>query len=74
MIDQNLVDRIRQRAYDIWVAEGCREGAADNNWLAAEREILNSAMAAVVASQPQTAKKAKRPAAARTRNALGLAG
>lgn len=34
------VDRIRERAYAIWQSEGCPEGCAEKNWLAAEEEIL----------------------------------
>jgi DUF2934 family protein len=32
--------RIRERAYEIWVASGYRDGQAEQHWLAAEREIL----------------------------------
>jgi DUF2934 family protein len=37
---ENLENRIRQRAYEIWTAHGCINGQADQHWLAAEREIL----------------------------------
>ena len=32
--------RIRQRAHELWVAGGCREGQADQDWALAEEEIL----------------------------------
>ena len=35
-----LEHRIRQRAYEIWNAEGRADGKADEHWFAAEREIL----------------------------------
>jgi hypothetical protein len=37
-MDEVLMLRIRERAYHIWAAIG---GDADQNWLRAEREILN---------------------------------
>ena len=41
-MEQALELRIRQRAYEIWHANGCSEGQADEQWLAAEREVLAS--------------------------------
>ena len=32
--------RIRQRAFDMWQAEGMPEGHEEEHWLAAEREVL----------------------------------
>lgn len=34
-----LDDRIRRRAYDLYVARGGSDGGALDDWLAAEREI-----------------------------------
>jgi Protein of unknown function (DUF2934) len=39
-MDQSLENRIRERAYEIWTADSCVHGQADQHWLAAEREIL----------------------------------
>jgi hypothetical protein len=39
-MEQHLSDRIRARAYEIWVASGSRDGEAEQHWLAAESEIL----------------------------------
>jgi hypothetical protein len=39
--EQDLSDRIRKRAYEIWIASG-RDGQAEQHWLAAEREILST--------------------------------
>ncbi len=33
-------ERVRQRAYDLWVAEGQPEGKEQEHWLRAEREVL----------------------------------
>jgi hypothetical protein len=45
-MDARLYDRIRERAYEIWFAAGCRDGEAEQHWLAAEREILPAVKAA----------------------------
>lgn len=41
-MDRDLSDRIRERAYEIWVATGCRDGEADQHWLTAERELTTA--------------------------------
>jgi hypothetical protein len=46
-VDQDLSERIRERAHEIWVANGYRDGEADQHWLAAEHEIE------VVTTEPQ---------------------
>lgn len=33
--------RITARAYELYLERGCREGCAEEDWLDAEREILN---------------------------------
>jgi hypothetical protein len=35
-----LSNRIRERAYEIWQEQGCPDGQAAKHWLAAEHEIL----------------------------------
>jgi len=37
---QELEQSIRERAYHLWIADGCRDGRADTHWLAAQREVL----------------------------------
>ena len=37
---QELDQSIRERAYHLWIADGCRDGRADTHWLAAQREVL----------------------------------
>ena len=37
MADEN--DRVRERAYFLWLEEGCPEGQAERHWLAAETLI-----------------------------------
>jgi hypothetical protein len=58
-MDPNLIDRIRERAYQIWFAGGCHDGEAEQHWLAAEREILQ-AVSAVPPAKPAVAKVAKK--------------
>lgn len=45
LVDQNLIHRIRERAYEIWAANGYRDGEAEQDWLRAEREILDASTA-----------------------------
>jgi hypothetical protein len=42
----NIFDRIRQRAYQIWESLGHPQGSHDDHWLQAEREILGKDAAA----------------------------
>ncbi len=39
--EQNLVDAIRQRAYELYVERGRTDGSAEEDWLRAEAEILS---------------------------------
>ena len=39
--ERSLEDRIRERAYFIYVKRGFRDGDADRDWLDAEQEILS---------------------------------
>ena len=58
-MDTNLLERIRERAYQIWCASGCPNGESDRHWLAAEHEMPQSAKAVIPAKQT-VAKKASR--------------
>ena len=42
-MEPDLSDRIRERAYEIWIASGYRDGEAEQHWLAAEQEVIGSA-------------------------------
>jgi hypothetical protein len=59
-MDARLSDRIRERAYEIWFAAGCRDGEAEQHWLTAEREIMHAARPAIAAKR-MAAKKVSRP-------------
>jgi Protein of unknown function (DUF2934) len=54
---EDLERTIRERAYQLWVAEGCQDGEADRYWLAAEREVL-AAFAATTAAPKQRSRAA----------------
>jgi len=45
VMHQDLSERIRERAYEIWIASAYRDGKAEQHWLAAEQEILSAAVA-----------------------------
>ena len=70
----NLEQAIRERAYHLWLADGCRDGAADAYWLSAQRELLNASLSdssagtSPAASKAVTAKK-KAPAKAKAAKA-----
>jgi hypothetical protein len=72
-MDQNLEDRIRERAYEIWTAHGCVDGQADQHWLAAEREILARATNALVGNSAPHKKKRRPTARAKTSRTLRAA-
>jgi len=60
----DVEQRIRNRAYAIWLEQGCPDGCDGDHWLQAERDVAAQAGAAVdpepVAKAPRkTAKKAK---------------
>ncbi|HEX3893529.1 MAG TPA: DUF2934 domain-containing protein [Terracidiphilus sp.] len=37
-----LTQRIRERAYELWITSGSADGNSEVNWLAAEKEILST--------------------------------
>jgi hypothetical protein len=41
---QDLEQAIREHAYHLWVAGGCRDGDADAHWLVAQREVLSASL------------------------------
>jgi hypothetical protein len=60
----NLEEAIRERAYQLWIADGQPDGKADIYWLNAQRELLATSVessagdaAAAVATKP--ARKAR---------------
>jgi len=72
-MDQSTENRIRERAYEIWSANGFVHGQADQHWLAAEREIL-AASTAALAGKPAPQKKRRSPARSKTARTLAVAG
>jgi hypothetical protein len=71
-MDQSLENRIRERAYEIWAADGYVHGQADQHWLAAEREILAASTVALV-REPAAQKKRRSPARSKTTKTLAVA-
>ena len=63
-MDQNLSGRIRERAYELWAASGCRDGEAEQHWLAAEREISEAQFSAGPVKSPakRSVSRAAKPA------------
>ena len=65
-MEQNLSDRIRERAYEIWVASGSPQGEAEQHWLTAEKEILATFAPAVLDATRRTGRVVRNRAKART--------
>ena len=51
-MEPDLSDRIRESAYEIWIASGSRDGEVEQHWLAAEQEVLSAQLSAAVPSAP----------------------
>jgi len=64
-MNDNLENRIRERAYEIWTAHGCMEGQADQHWLAAEQEILATPPTPPARKRVPPTKKRRPPARAK---------
>jgi hypothetical protein len=65
-MEQLLEQRIRERAYALWQANGA-EGNAEQHWLAAEREVLAISTTQGAVSDGSTARKAIKRSAPRKR-------
>jgi hypothetical protein len=37
----------RERAYQLWIEDGCPDGHADVHWLAAQREVLSASLSEI---------------------------
>ena len=62
----NLEEKIRERAYHLWIADGQPQGQADVYWLNAQREILTTSLEGssathmdLVSATPKPIKKVK---------------
>jgi hypothetical protein len=67
-MDQSLENQIRERAFEIWTAQGRMHGQAEQHWLAAEREILTAATSTLVRDKaPQNPQKKTRRSRARSK-------
>jgi hypothetical protein len=41
---QDIEETIRERAYHLWLENGCHDGHADAHWLMAQREVLSASL------------------------------
>jgi hypothetical protein len=72
-MDQNLENRIRERAYEIWTAHGRMHGQAEQHWLAAEREVLATSTA-VLTGKLNRKKKPRSATRSQTARTVARAG
>jgi hypothetical protein len=56
---QDLEQAIRERAYHLWVADGCNDGNADSHWLLAQREVLASSLDGIAQASLESETAAK---------------
>jgi|SRR5437764_11453134 Protein of unknown function (DUF2934) len=70
-MDQSTENRIRERAYEIWSANGFVHGQADQHWLRAEQEILAAPTAALTRKPPRK-RSGGSPARSKTARMLAL--
>jgi hypothetical protein len=66
----DLSNKIRERAYELWVERGYRDGEAQQNWLAAEREILAASVGPAPPALPR-ARQSKAKVASKRAKLLG---
>jgi Protein of unknown function (DUF2934) len=67
-MQRSLENQIRERAYQLWEASGYQDGAADQHWLAAEREAVTSfAASTFTAESPAASKTGKKTTRSRRR-------
>jgi hypothetical protein len=66
---EHLEEAIRERAYQLWLADGRPEGNPDNYWLNAQRDMLTHSVDAAVAEESVSvaAKPEKKARVARPR-------
>jgi Protein of unknown function (DUF2934) len=65
-MEQSLEQRIRERAYTLWLENGCAEGNAEQHWLVAEREVLAMMTAQAPALAASAARKSSKSRATPT--------
>lgn len=63
-----LEQKIRERAFHLWLADGGHSGNSEAYWLAAQREILASSLPEVAPAPKKVARKAKPVAAAKRKS------
>jgi hypothetical protein len=62
-VDETVTQRIRERAYQLWVSSGYCNGQADQHWLIAEREVFQELCSAESKAAPKK-KTARSPVTA----------
>jgi Protein of unknown function (DUF2934) len=43
----DIEQTIRERAYQLWIEGGCKDGYADAHWLDAQREVLSVSLGGI---------------------------
>ena len=66
---QNVEEAIRERAYQLWLADGCQDGNQMAHWLEAQRELLASSLEQFGDVTATKARKSKKASAKRAKAA-----
>ena len=70
---QDIEQAIRERAYHLWIENGCSDGQADAHWLAAQRDVLGASLGEIgrvtVTEASETLAKPKKTRIPRKRRA-----
>jgi hypothetical protein len=67
----NDEQKLRERAYQLWMQDGCKEGRSDQYWFQAEREFHTEGNQAADLSQPSPQPSSHMPRAPKRRTAGG---
>ena len=59
------IQRIQERAYALWLEEGCQHGRAHEHWLRAERELSHAPGGEAKKTVPRKKSATRRQAAKR---------
>jgi hypothetical protein len=59
-MDQDLSNKIRERAYELWITNGSPEGQSEAHWLTAENEILAAPPAGSSKSRVRSGKTSRK--------------
>jgi hypothetical protein len=67
-MDGIFEQRVRERAYNLWLHDGCIQGCADRHWFQAVRDILAETVETPADGIPSSSKRKRATAPGRDRD------